>query len=119
MFIVLANATLANYFQGGGHWAWFLQYPLGLKQLGHRVFWLEVMRSAGNATADSLAVRDFFGRLAEFGLERDAAVVVTPHPPMCELARTQVYGRSAIELAGVARDADLLWNFWSALEEPF
>jgi hypothetical protein len=119
MFIVLANATLANYFQGGGHWAWFLQYPLGLKQLGHRVFWLEVMRSAGNAAADSRAVQDFFGRLAEFGLERDAAVAVIPHPPMCELARAQVYGRSAIELAGVARDADLLWNFWFALEEPF
>jgi glycosyltransferase involved in cell wall biosynthesis len=119
MFIVLANATLANYFQGGGHWAWFLQYPLGLKQLGHRVFWLEVMPSTHNAKADSQAVRNFFGRLAEFGLERDAAVVVTPNPPIRELAQAKVYGRTANELDGIARDADLLWNFWYALDEPF
>jgi hypothetical protein len=72
MFVVLANATLANYFQGGGHWAWFLQFPLGLRQLGHRIFWLEIMPSTGNDESDQLAVRNFFGRLAEFGLERDA-----------------------------------------------
>jgi hypothetical protein len=119
MFVVLANATLANYFQGGGHWTWLLQYPLGLKQLGHRVFWLEVMRSSNNAEADSQAVRNFFQRMAEFDLERDAAVVVTPNTPMRDIDQAKVHGRSAIELVGISRDADLLWNFWYALEEPF
>ena len=119
MFVVLANATLANYFQGGGLWTWFLQYPLGLKQLGHRVFWLEVMPSTQNAEADGQAVRKFFGRLAEFGLERDAAVAVTPNPPMRHMDEANFHGRSATELAAIARDADLLWNFWYALEEPF
>lgn len=119
MFVVLANATLANYFQGGGHWTWFLQYPLGLKQLGHRVFWLEIMPSTGNAEADRIAVRNFFTRLAEFGLERDAAVAVTRNPPMQDPNQAQLFGRSAAELDGIARDADLLWNFWYALQEPF
>ena len=119
MFVVLANATLANYFQGGGHWTWFLQYPLGLKQLGHRVFWLEVMPSTQDAETDNQAVRKFFGRLAEFGLERDAAVVVTPNRPMRDIEQAKIHGRSAIELAGISRDADLLWNFWYALGEPF
>src|SRR5215469_13328874 len=119
MFVVLANATLANYFQGGGHWTWLLQYPLGLKQLGHRVFWLEVMPSTDNAEADSQAVRNFFRRMAEFDLERDAAVAVTRIPPMRHMDQAKFYGRSAIELARITRDADLLWNFWYALEEPF
>jgi hypothetical protein len=119
MFVVLANATLANYFQGGGLWAWLLQYPLGLKQLGHRVFWLEVMPSTGNAESDELAVRNFFGRFAEFGLERDTAVAVMRNPPMEYTGQAQLFGRSAAELDAVARDADLLWNFWYALQEPF
>ena len=29
------------------------------------------------------------------------------------------HGRSATEVAAIARDADLLWNFWYALQEPF
>jgi hypothetical protein len=119
MFVVLANASLASYLQGGGHWSWFLQYPLGLKQLGHRVFWLEVMLSTRNAQADARAVGKFFGRLAEFGLERDAAVAVTPSRPMQHPGQTQLHGRSKAELAAIARDADLLWNFWYALQEPF
>ena len=119
MYVVLANATLANYFQGGGHWAWFLQYPLGLKELGHRVFWLEIMPSTQNPLADDRAVRKFFGRLAEFGLERDAAVAVTPNPPMQHPAQAQLHGRNAAELAAISREADLLWNFWYALQEPF
>jgi hypothetical protein len=119
MFVVLANATLANYFPGGGHWAWFLQYPLGLKQLGHRVFWLEIMPSTKDTAADGVAVRKFFGRLAEFGLGRDAAVAVTPNPPMQHVNQVQLHGRTTAELAAIARDADLLWNFWYALQEPF
>jgi len=119
MFVVLANATFASYFQGGGHWTWLLQYPLGLKQLGHRVFWLEVMRSTDNAEADSQAVRNFFQRMAKFDLEPDAAVLVTPNTPMRNVDQAKFHGRSAIELARIARDADLLWNFWYALEDPF
>ncbi|HKV55765.1 MAG TPA: hypothetical protein VJN94_14115 [Candidatus Binataceae bacterium] len=119
MLIVLANATLAHYFQGGGHWAWFLQYPLGLKALGHRVFWFEVMPSAGDREADRIKVRNFFGRLAEYGLERDAALAITPNPPLKDLAQGEFYGKSADEVGEIARDADLLWNFWYALEEPW
>jgi hypothetical protein len=118
MLIVLANATLANYFAGGGHWAWFLQYPLGLKQLGHRVFWLEVMPSTGNHDADRQAVRNFFGRLAEFGLQHEAAVAVLRDPPMARLEQAAFHGRSASQVAEIASDAELLWNFWYALQEP-
>ena len=38
---------------------------------------------------------------------------------MRNLDQAKFHGRSAIELARIARDADLLWNFWYALEDPF
>ena len=75
------------------------------------------MRSTDNAKADSQGMRNFFRRVGEFDL--DAAVVVTPNTPMRNLDQAKFHGRSAIELARIARDADLLWNFWYALEDPF
>jgi hypothetical protein len=77
------------------------------------------MRSAGNADADLRAVRCFFERLSEFGLESDAAVAVTPITPLADPAQAQLHGCTIAELIAVSRDADLLWNFWYALEEPF
>ncbi len=32
--IVLGTGFLSEYTEGGGHWTWFLQYPLGLRALG-------------------------------------------------------------------------------------
>jgi hypothetical protein len=92
--LVIANATMANYYEGGGHWASFLQYPLGIKQLGHRVFWLEVMRSSGDREADTQAGHRFFERLAQYGLQDDPAVVVAPNTPMPSLDEAKVFGRS-------------------------
>jgi hypothetical protein len=119
LFIALANAKLANYLQGGGHWMWFLQYPLGLRAMGHRVLWLEVLPSSGDGDRDRSLVKGFFERLAAYGLERDAAVMVVERAPMRSLQEAEVYGKSREEIAALARDADLLWNYWYALQEPF
>jgi hypothetical protein len=67
--IVLGNASLATYLQGGGHWSWFLQYPLGLRALRHDVFWLELLVSSGEREHDVRLIRDFFQRLASYGLD--------------------------------------------------
>ena len=40
--IVLGNSSLTAYPEAGGHWTCFLQHLLGLRDLGHDVFWLEV-----------------------------------------------------------------------------
>jgi hypothetical protein len=48
---VLAGA-LARYPQGAGHWACFLQYILGLRDLGHDVLWLDVLVSTGTRADD-------------------------------------------------------------------
>ena len=118
MFVVLANATIALYPEGGGHWMWFLQYPLGLKALGHRVFWLEILPSTGDATKDRFLVANFFERLAAYGLEDDAAVAVTKDPPLRSFEQAEFHGTSLAKIQEVARDADLLWSFWYSLGDP-
>jgi len=118
MFIVLANATVALYPQGGGHWMWFLQYPLGLKALGHRVFWLEILPSTGNPEKDRYLIAKFFERLAAYGLDGNAAVVVTKDPPLQNFEHAEFHGTSPAKILEVARDADLLWSFWYSLGDP-
>ena len=52
--IVWGNGgSMASYPQGGGHWMVRLQHLLGLRNLGHDVFLLELLRSTGDASAAS------------------------------------------------------------------
>src|SRR5579863_1574383 len=76
MRIVLGNASLISNQRSGGHWSWFLQYPLGLRALGHDILWLELMRSTGNPDADAQTVRDFFKLIAAYDLEAVCAVMI-------------------------------------------
>ena len=61
MLIALASRTLASYPLGGGVWAWMLQYPMGLRALGHNIFWLELMKSSGDRAHDA-RLRERFPR---------------------------------------------------------
>src|SRR5215469_12802151 len=74
--IVLGTEFLSSDLQAGGHWTWFLQYPLGLRALGHDVFVLEVLRSTGERSTDEGLVGRFFRRLGQYGLREHAAVLV-------------------------------------------
>jgi hypothetical protein len=118
VLIALTTATLAYYPNGGGHWTWFLQYPLGLKDLGHRIFWLEILHSTRDREQDRRLVEGFFQRISAYGLERDAAVIVTDEPPLRKLEGAEIYGKSEREVAEMVHGSDLLWNFWYAVHEP-
>lgn len=118
MLIVLGNRSLAGYPQGGGHWSWFLQYPLGLKALGHRVFWLEVLNSSGDRSRDASIVAEFFSRIAPYGLERDCAVAVIDDMDVQDLAAAEIYNSSRDEIAAIARSADIFWNLACAIRRP-
>ena len=39
--LALLAGDFALYLEGGGHWSWFLQYVLGLRELGVAFDWLE------------------------------------------------------------------------------
>jgi hypothetical protein len=74
--IVLAHGALADYPEGGGHWMAYLQYLLGLDDLGHDVLWLEVMRSSGRRELDQARIKTFFERMAQYGFQDRCALLL-------------------------------------------
>jgi hypothetical protein len=121
--IVLGSGRLINYQQGGGHWAWFLQYPFGLRALGHDVFWIELMASSGDRGRDQTLVRDFFQRLASYGLDRECALLLfngnaDGNVDVQSLEQCELFGRSRADLVEIIRSADLLLNFCCVVRPP-
>src|SRR6266540_5808784 len=118
--IVLGTGFLSEYTEGGGHWTWFLQYPLGLRALGHDVFVLDVLRSTGERSSDERRVKRFFQRLGRFGLRDHAAVLLhttgANDRPALEL--DVLYGSDESRVLRIARSADLLWNLCGSLGPP-
>ena len=117
--IVLANQTLADYPQGGGHWTCFLQYLFGLTALRHRVFWLELLHSTGNPARDQRLIDIFFGRFNRYGFkDRCAVLLYSPQVTEPTLEAGHPYGMSRERLRAMAQDSDLLWNFACSLPRP-
>src|SRR5438552_17586630 len=112
MRITLGNSSLGSYQQGGGHWSWFLQYPLALKALGHDVFWLELMQSTGIRDHDLRLVRDFFARLATYGLEHNCALLIFPEKLDTQpFKQSEAFGMEQRDVREFIRSSDLLLNF--------
>jgi hypothetical protein len=119
MRIVLGNGSLIQNQRSGGHWSWFVQYPLGLRALGHEILWLELMRSTGKRDEDTRIVRDFFALLAPLGLDRFCTVMIFDgHLDSQPFERAQTAGKSAQELRAAIGDADLLLNFCCSMRQP-
>ena len=110
---------MAGYPQAGGHWTVFLQYLLGLRALGHDVFWLETMGSTGDNTRDHLLIRTFFQRFEQYGLGECCALIVhASNSGPSTLDSAELYGKSKPELHEIIQSADLLWNFCAAIKQP-
>ena len=118
MLIVLANSSLASYPLGGGVWSWMLQYPLGLRALGHDVFWIESMESCGDPALDREFANDFFTRIAAYGLAPHCAVAVFDDLDVQDINRAQVYGPPLRTILDMADGADLLWNMACSIRQP-
>lgn len=118
MLIVLGNGSLAQYPPGGGHWSWFLQYPLGLKALGHKFLWLELLKSSDDRVRDIALIRDFFVRIGTHGLAQDCALMLVEDKEAQHLERAEIFGRSLAQVVEAVASADLLWNMSCAIREP-
>jgi hypothetical protein len=99
--------------QGGAAWA-VLQYLLGLRRLGHDVYFVEqldaaALRSAGGTLADSANAAYFRAVMAEFGLERSAALLLA--------GTEQTVGLPYARLRQVARRAGVLLNIAGTLSD--
>jgi hypothetical protein len=99
-----ANGTLA-YPQGGGHYWVFLNWALGLRELGCRVIWLERVPPGTPVGRLRAQVDDLERRLTRYGLHEIALAVIDdlPLPPDC------------LGLNEAAAEADVLLNFQDKL----
>jgi len=113
--ILLSGMIAADPFQGGATWA-VLQYLLGLRRLGHAVYFVEPLpekslQPAGQSLAESKNAAYFRRVMEQFGLERDSALLLA--------GTRQTVGASYGDLCAFARRADLLINISGMLvDEP-
>ncbi len=117
--IVLGNGSVGRYPQAGGLWTWFLQFVLGLVELGHDVVWLELVPSTGDSAQDRRLVDGFFARADRYGI-RDRCVLLLYPPGVGSqaLSGATAHGMEPAQLERVCRTADVCWNFAAAMREP-
>jgi hypothetical protein len=65
--VVLSAFNVANFPEGGGHFWVYMQYALGLRQLGCDVCWMERFIRGDDDHRDAAAIATFFDRMEEFG----------------------------------------------------
>ncbi|MGA2409368.1 MAG: hypothetical protein ABSG46_03130 [Candidatus Binataceae bacterium] len=117
MLIALGCKAIASYPEGGPLAVGFIQYPLGLRALGHRVFWIEVIQAA-LARAKPELVKGFFELMAGYGLAGDCALIAAEDLDNQALETAEVYGKSAAEVAALIDASDVLWNFATSIRQP-
>lgn len=112
--VVVAAYNTAAFPEGGGHFWVYLQYVLGLRQLGCDVYWLETFRTKGRTEQEAAALATFRERTQRFGLDGKSIVYVTDskkptRPP------TEYLDWDRGEAEAVFDRADLLLNFHYAI----
>ena len=117
--IVLGSEMLASYPQGGGTGMGFLQYLFGLADMGHDVFWLELLHSSGDASKDRRLIATYFRRLRHYGFgARCALLLFDVDDESGSLESAQPYGMSTLRVRELLTSADLLWSFAGAVPLP-
>jgi hypothetical protein len=107
--VCLAPANTVAYPHGGGNLWVYLHWALGLRALGCRVIWLEVLDPGRPLQATKGNIAALRERLDRYGLAESLALVSADGVPLPgDLAAT------ALDLDAAA-EADLLINLWHSL----
>lgn len=110
----------AKYPEGGGNFSVPLQYLVGLKRMGCRGVWLEVLQESGDPKKDAHCVRAFQRRMAFYGLEYCLLMqpVKKKKPPEeHHPEKMKVFGMSVATLKELAPHSTLL-NLSYSLKAP-
>ena len=112
--IIVSGMIAADPYQGGATWA-VLQYVLGLRQLGHDVYFIEPvaetkLQPRGKGLSHSSNATYFRSVTRQFDLESHAALVVR--------GTQETVGLSYDTLRTVASECDLLINISGMLSDP-
>lgn len=111
----------AKYPMGGGNFSVPLQYLLGLKRLGRRGIWLEVMPETDDRVLDTSRVRTFARRMREYDLEY--CLLIQPksfqkkNPEEYDLSQMQSFGMDVSTLREEAKHGVLL-NLSYSIKAP-
>src|SRR5690349_20322704 len=113
--VVVSPFNVLNFTEGGGHFWVYMQYVLGLRQLGCDVYWLEQFRGEGGEGWDRPMLRRFRARMEQFGMGRKLLLYRSdsydsPQDSPCEYA-----GLRRAEAEAIFDRTDLLLNFHYAI----
>src|SRR5207247_7614955 len=103
--VALSVNKVASFPDGGGHFWVYLQYALGLRQLGCEVYWLEQLRPVRDPHRRAYVIATFQDRMKQFGFEGRTLLydIVEGEPRFVACARR--------EPEAVLRRVDVLLNF--------
>jgi len=113
--LVISPYSVATFPEGGGHFWVYLQYVLGLRQLGYDVYWLEAFRTKGRADREAAALATFRARMKQYGLGEKCILYLTHSNETMADAPTEYLGLTRAEAEAVFAKADLLLNFHYAI----
>ena len=109
--IVISPSNVVTFPEGGGHFWVYMQYVLGLRQLGCDVYWLEQFHRSGDQNQDDLMLATFFDRMERYGLGGKAVLYASEESIPGTIARYEYIGARQSEAEALFRRADLLLNF--------
>ena len=113
--VVIAPYNVATFPEGGGHFWVYLQYVLGLRQLGCEVYWLEAFRTKGRTELEAAALAMFRARMERYGLGGKCLLYVTHSKQPAPDAPSGYLDISRAEAEAIFARADLLLNFHYAM----
>ena len=113
--VVISAYDVVNYPQGGGHFWVYLQYVLGLRLLGHDVYWLEAFRTKGREEQEAAALATFQARMQQYGLGGRCILYRTQSKEPLSEAPAEYLNMTRTEAEAVFGRADLLLNFHYAI----
>ena len=113
--VVISAYNVASFPEGGGHFWVYMQYVLGLRQLGCDVYWLEGFRTKGLMEQEVTALATFRERTKAFGLDDKLILYLTDGPDSSQKLPREYLTMSREEAEAVFERADLVLNFHYAI----
>src|SRR5207248_11416285 len=113
--VVISPFNVLNFPEGGGHFWVYMQYVLGLRELGCDVYWLEQFRGSGSEAADEAMLRRFRARMERFSMGQKLLLYRGDSQDKPGKLPREYAGVSRAEAEAVFEQTDLLLNFHYAI----
>ena len=113
--VVVSPFNVVNFLEGGGHFWVYMQYVLGLRQLGCDVYWMEQFCGGEDECANQRLLAAFRARMEAFGLGGKLILYQSDGAYSAAEAPRSYAGLSRSDAEAVFDRADLLLNFHYAI----